>query len=183
MHNETSWPAERTEAITDEDPEVKHLLNVNRITENHGMLSYLTERISGWKKLKKIVAIMIQYKQKLLKIIRQKRQCHNIEDHTSEESYQDISMLQKAETEIIKMCQARHFWKEMEAVNAGNRVPSTSSIHQLDPFLDKDGVLRVGGRLVKSNMSHELKHLVLVPKYCTIPQLIVRYYHENTAQA
>ena len=46
---------------------------------------------------------MIQYKQKLLKIIKQKWQCHNIEDHTSEESYQDISMLQKAESEIIKM--------------------------------------------------------------------------------
>ena len=30
-HNETSWPAERTEVITDEDPEVKHLLIVNRI--------------------------------------------------------------------------------------------------------------------------------------------------------
>ena len=145
QHTETSWPAERTEAIADEDPELKHLLTVNRITENYGMLSYLTERISGWKKLKKIVAIMIQYKQKLLKIIRQKRQYHNIEDHSSE-SYQDISMLQKAETEIIKMCQARHFWKEIEAVDAGKRVPNTSSI-QLDPFLDKDGVLRVGGEL------------------------------------
>ena len=89
---------------------------------------------------------MIQCKQKLLKIIKKKRQCHNIEDHTSEESYQDISMLQKAETEIIKMCQARHFWKEIEAVDAGKRVPNTSSI-QLDPFLDKDGVLRVGGEL------------------------------------
>ena len=61
-HNETSWPAERTEAITDEDPEVKHLLIVNRIAENYGKLlksiSYLTKRISGSKKLKKIVAIM-----------------------------------------------------------------------------------------------------------------------------
>ena len=66
-HNETSWPAKRTEDITDEDPEVTHLLIVNRVTENYGMLSYLMERISGWKKLKKIVAIMIQYKQKLLK--------------------------------------------------------------------------------------------------------------------
>ena len=97
-YNETSWPAERTEAITDEDPEVKHSLTVNRIAENYGMLSYLTERISDWKKLKKIVAIMIQYKQKLLKIIRQKRKYHNIKDPTSEESYQDISMLQKVET-------------------------------------------------------------------------------------
>ena len=43
------WQAERTEAITDEDPEAKHLLTVNRIAKNYGMLSYLTERISGWK--------------------------------------------------------------------------------------------------------------------------------------
>ena len=53
-------------------------------------------------------------------------------------------MLQRAETEIIKMCQSSHFWKEIEAVNAGNRVPSTSSIHKLDPFLDKYGVLQSG---------------------------------------
>ena len=59
-------------------------------------------------------------------------------------------------------------------------MPSTSSIHQLHPFFDKDGVLRVGGRLVKSNLSHELKHPVLVSKYCTISQLIIRYYHEKT---
>ena len=61
-HNETSWPAKRTGVITDEDPEVKHLLIVNRLAENYGKLlksiSYLTKRISGWKKLKKIVAIM-----------------------------------------------------------------------------------------------------------------------------
>ena len=83
---------------------------------------------------------MIQYKQKLVKIIGQKGQYHNVKDRTSEESYQDISMLQKTGTEISKMCQSRHFWKEMEAVNAGNRVPSTSSFHQLDPFLDKYGI-------------------------------------------
>ena len=64
---------------------------------------------------------MIQYKQKLLKLISQKRKYHNNEDHTSEESHQDISVLQEAETQILKMCQARHFRKEIEVVNAGNR--------------------------------------------------------------
>ena len=83
-------------------------------------------------------------------------------------------MLQNAETEIITMCQARHFWKEIQAVNAGNRVPSTNSIHQLNPFLNEDGVLRVGGRLVKSHLSHELKHPVLVLKYFIILQSIIR---------
>ena len=33
-----------------EDPQVKHLLIVNYVAENYGMLSYLTDGISGWKK-------------------------------------------------------------------------------------------------------------------------------------
>ena len=37
------------------------------------MLSFVTQRISGWKKPKKLVVIMIKYKEKLLKIIRYKR--------------------------------------------------------------------------------------------------------------
>ena len=41
----------------------------------------------------------------------------------------------------------------------------------------------MSGRLVKSNLSHGLKHPVLVPKYCNMSQLIIRYYHEKTAQS
>ena len=88
-------------------------------------------------------------------------------------------MLQKPETEIIKMCQTRHRSKEIEATNAGNRVPSASSIYQLGPFIDQNCVFRVGERLVKSNLSHELKHSVLFPKYYTISQFIISYYHEK----
>ena len=65
---------------------------------------------------------MIQYKQNLLTITRLKRQYHNIKDHTSEELYQDIFMLQKAGTEVIKMCQARHFSRETEAGCQGQTV-------------------------------------------------------------
>ena len=46
----------------------------------------------------------------------------------------------------MKMCQARHFWKEMDGVNAENRLPRISNINWLNPFLDKDGVLSVGGK-------------------------------------
>ena len=79
------------------------------------------------------------------------------------------------------MCPARHFWNIIQVVNPEQRVPSTNSIYQLDPFVDKDGVLRVGGRLLKSNLNHKLKHPFLVPKDCIRYQLIIRYYHEKTA--
>ena len=91
-----------------------------------------------------------------------------------------IKIFQKTGTEIIKIYQPRYLWKETEAVNARNRVPGKISTHKLDPFFDKDGVLRVAGRLLKSNLSHELKHPILVHKYCTISQLIIRCYHEKT---
>ena len=60
--------------------------------------------------MKKIVFILIQYKQKLLNVIRQKSQYHNIKDHTPCEPYEDIVMLQKVETEIIKICLTRQWW-------------------------------------------------------------------------
>ena len=41
-------------------------------------------------------------------------------------------MLQKAENEILRMCQAKHFWQEIEAVNSKNRVPSTRRFHQCE---------------------------------------------------
>ena len=62
-------------------------------------------------------------------------------------------------------------------------MPSTSSINQLNLYLNKDGVLKVGGTLIKLNLIHELKHHVLVPKYCTISQLIIKYYHEISAHS
>ena len=47
--NETSWPVERTEAIIDEDPEVKHLSTVNMIAEKNEILFDLTQRVFCWK--------------------------------------------------------------------------------------------------------------------------------------
>ena len=61
--------------------------------------------------------------------------------------------------------------KEIGTVNVGKIIPSTSSIHQLDPFLYKCSVFhRVPGTLSKSYFNCELKHLVLVSKFYIIPQ-------------
>ena len=55
--------------------------------------------------------MMIRYMYELLKTIRQKKRNSNIETIKSEESYQDTSILQLTETEIIKMSWAMH-WQE-----------------------------------------------------------------------
>ena len=43
-------------------------------------------------------------------------------------------------------------------------VKKSSSLYKLDPFLDKEGVLRVGGRLRQSSIPYAVKQPVILPK-------------------
>ena len=60
-------------------------------------------------------------------------------------------------------------------------VPESSSISQLDPFLDNRGILRVGGRLRKSNLTGEENHPVIFPEKCSVSNMIIQWSHHNVA--
>ena len=54
-----------------------------------------------------------------------------------------------AEKEIIRSIQRRHFGEELISLGKGKLLNSCSSIAKLDPFIDDEGILRVGGRIKK----------------------------------
>ena len=49
----------------------------------------------------------------------------------------------------------------------------TSTLRTLDPFLDSDGVIRVGGRIRKATLSESLKNPVILPKANHITALVI----------
>jgi hypothetical protein len=55
-------------------------------------------------------------------------------------------------------------------------IKKSSSIYQLDPAV-KNGLLRVGGRLRRAQISEEAKHPSILPKTHHVITLIVNYYH------
>ncbi|XP_015748349.1 PREDICTED: uncharacterized protein LOC107328140 [Acropora digitifera] len=55
----------------------------------------------------------------------------------------------------------------------------TSSLYRLDPFLDENGVLRVGGRIRNAPVSYEIKHPVILPSKSQVTILLVRYQNER----
>ena len=55
----------------------------------------------------------------------------------------------------------------------------TSSLYRLYPFLDSDGILRLGGRITRANVPYELKHPVILPRKSHVTELIVRHYHHQ----
>ena len=49
---------------------------------------------------------------------------------------------------------------------------------KLDPFIDEQGFVRVGGRIKDAQLPFEIKHPLLLPKEHFITRLIVNHYHE-----
>jgi hypothetical protein len=52
---------------------------------------------------------------------------------------------------------------------------------KLDPFIDKDSIIRVGGRMKKSNLPMGQKHPILLPRHSHVTYLIVEHYHRVNA--
>ena len=88
-----------------------------------------------------------------------------------------------AEKEIIRSIQRRHFGEELISLGKGKFLKSCSSIAKLDPFIDDEGILRVGGRIKRSAVASEMQHPVLLPKSCRIAELVIRWCHEQVAHA
>ena len=82
------------------------------------------------------------------------------------------------EKEIIRSIQRRYFGEELIYLGKGKCLKSCSSIVKLDPFVDDEGILRVGGKIKRSDLANEIQHPVLLPKSCKIAELIVRWCHE-----
>lgn len=51
------------------------------------------------------------------------------------------------------------------------------SLHKLSPYLDDQGVLRVGGRLTNADISYRQKHPIILPK-CHFTVIMIDYYHK-----
>ena len=99
--------------------------------------------------------------------------------------------LQQATTVIIKAVQQEVYADEFKlqhqirtaegnhgvCTNVLKHMIKRSTLYHLKPFIDDDGILRVGGRLRRSKLEYREKHPVLMPKKHHVTRLIVRHYH------
>ena len=121
------------------------------------------------------MAVIMKYKETLLNLAKKQKA-------NTDGLIVDMNLLQKGESAIIKLYQ-KVFQKEISTLENRRAISSQSSIFKLDPFLDNDGVLRVGGRIKKANLDYCLKHPVLLPKEGHIMHAIIRDHHEIVAHA
>ncbi|UYV74126.1 hypothetical protein LAZ67_11002194 [Cordylochernes scorpioides] len=84
---------------------------------------------------------------------------------------------------IIRCAQQEDYYMDLRQLEALQPLSQKSPILKLNPFLDKGGLLRVGGRLNNAFLSFDQKHPIILPKAHYITQLIIRHYHDRLSHA
>ncbi len=77
--------------------------------------------------------------------------------------------------------QQEHYKDELKCLSKGEEISQQSSLKKLAPFVDGEGLIRVGGRLQSAELSEQEKHPLIIPARQHVATLLVRYYHDWVA--
>lgn len=89
---------------------------------------------------------------------------------------------QDAELRIIRGIQQATYFQEIETLKAGKPLKTGNKILLFNPFIDSDGILRVGGRLRLSAFGYDRKHPILIPKG-HFAALVMKHLHRTNMHA
>lgn len=79
--------------------------------------------------------------------------------------------------------QRQEFKQEVKILKSDIKIPRSCRLVTLNPYLDDEGILRVGGRLKHSVLSEEVKHPILLPASHHFTMLIIIHYHKKLFHA
>lgn len=83
----------------------------------------------------------------------------------------------KALMQLVKHVQSQAFSNEIS--NLRNNTPLSKPFRKLNPFLDAQGVLRVGGRISRSGLEYEHKHPAFLPSNHALTFLVIDHIHKT----
>jgi len=99
---------------------------------------------------------------------------HSKAKQTTTLSAQDFD---QALTCCVKMVQQISYTQEMKDLMEQQEDASTSSLKTLHPFIDQEGLLRVGGRLQQSNLPYQAMQQMILPPNHHFTKLVVSAEH------
>ncbi len=92
-------------------------------------------------------------------------------------SFLSFSELVVAERYLVRSAQEAHFVEDISSLQARKDVPRGSKLLSLRPFIDSDGVLRVGGRESNSTLAYSQRHPMILHGNHHLTKLLVQLEH------
>ena len=161
-NDSTTWPKQQQptpNSTLEEDEEISAVVTTNQVDP---LIPH--DRYSSHLHLMRVTAWIIRFTANCRTSILDNRQTGTL----------TTTELRHAEVYWITFIQREQFAREIDALKAGKRIPRSSSLISLNPFLDDRGLLRVGGREHHSSRLYDIQHpLILHAKHLFTKRLIV----------
>lgn len=149
-----------------EENEEKEKISLCTIKHEQDIL----KKYSSWNKVIRIVAYCIRF--------HTNTQANRKGLLRSSTTHITTTEFNSAKIRVIKLLQAETFINELNDLKQGCSVRKSSKIINLQPFLCKEGLIRVGGRLDNADISYDSKYPIILPKSHHITTVIIRHFHE-----
>ncbi|XP_076660392.1 uncharacterized protein LOC143363737 [Halictus rubicundus] len=178
----TSWPCETTplKATTEERiPVALHAVTVPEPWD-------LATRFSSWPKLLRVTAYILRFIKRLQSYRNLSESSTSATEGHSENCPNPSALLP------IEIRQARTYWLkhiqqtvlpvEFQRLYGKHPLPRQSPVLSLNPYLDSEGLIRVGGRLQNSALPEETKHPIILASHPLV-SLLISHLHRSLLHA
>ena len=186
------------EALSSDDKEVKESSALSTTAKAKERLASILQRLqyfSDWFCAKRAIANCIRYI-KILQARVQRRKSRETDCSKVAEGTLTVEELKRIEQMIVKLTKSEAFVEELTVLKdrpskakeepsergrrRTNTLPRTSPLYRLDPFVESQGLLRVGARIREASIAYEVKHPLKLPRVGHVSHLIAKHFHETT---
>ncbi|XP_029176605.1 uncharacterized protein LOC114944728 [Nylanderia fulva] len=153
-----------------EDITEKRTTNLLVLKEANEYMAII-ERFSSLSRLKRVTAYCLRLAKR------------SVQNTSQQSKLLTVLKLEHAMKTLIKGCQAHSFAEELHNLSNKKRLQSKSKLLTLNPFLDEEGIIRVGGRLCNATIEYSQKHPIILPSKHHLTTLIIRDAHYKNLHA
>lgn len=140
---------------------------------NDELMGHLN-KYSNLQKLIRVTAQMLKF----VKICKMKITARRSQSEpASFTQYLTVEELKTATNVCLRLSQEIYFMEEIQMLRKGSRLPSSSKLLSLTPYIDDQNILRVAGRLRNAQISDDTKSPIVLSSKCSLSLLIVKDAH------
>ncbi|XP_031337238.1 uncharacterized protein LOC116166425 [Photinus pyralis] len=158
----SEWQEYQTPKVTT-DQEMKRCLVATTSLKDDSIIS----RFSSLSRLLRVIAYCNRFS----------RACRK---HPSQQTCVKVEELERSMNQLIALTQRLEFGKEIKTLQRQQQLENSNKLTSLNPFVDGEGMLRVGGRLHNSRLAFNEKHPIILPPKQQLTHLVIVDAHIRT---
>ncbi|XP_076382083.1 uncharacterized protein LOC143260481 [Megalopta genalis] len=137
----------------------------------------LFDRYSSYNRLIRVTAYCLKF---IYSVKKKKGSNSSIRNETTNNAcskHLTVRDLDKAIIVLVKLAQRNAFSKELRLLESSRIISRTSKLRSFNPFLDSNGVIRLGGRLANAQLNYDEKYPIILPAKHQLTRLIIKHEH------